>query len=227
MAKGNAAGHQPLSYRDRLRLNAAIKHLRSRFHSVRIAAHKEIQQILHKKRGIRRLREWVAKTSREGVRKVTPKPLHRVIRVKAAPAQAKARTSADQAPAPMVREMPKQGLRAPGGFGQTTADLKERTRAAHRAARGKDPQAPARVPAPGQPQPARMQAPAPSRGKTAGKPAPTLQAERAAARDPWEGFGRPLAAAPLDAPLHPLPSDVKRESRPSRIRLPRLIRARS
>jgi hypothetical protein len=176
MAKGNPpAGHQPLSYRDRLRLNAAIKHLRSRFHSVRIAAHKEIQAILHKKRGVTRLREWVTKTSRATVRKVTPKPLHKALRVKekTAPAQARAKGTAT----PLVKEMPAHGLRAPGGFGQTTADLRERAR------NGARPQAPAQQPQRGTPQPARMTAGRKSflsrmtRHRPA--PAPVLPEERA------------------------------------------------
>jgi hypothetical protein len=242
MAKQNpAAGHQPLSYRDRLRLNAAIKHLKSRFHSVRIAAHKEIQAILHKRRGIkRRLREWVTRTTRTAARKVTPKPLRRVLgaQAKAAPARAKG------TPVPLVKEMPAHGLRAPGGFGQTTEDLKERTRAAHRKARGKD--APAqpqgRSPAP---QPARAQVNVPRKDRTAGNPAPTLQEERAnrstplqtpamEARDAQKRWERDYGDAAVSgrtfrepppwarSPAPPLPAQTVDRTRQRRVRLPRL-----
>lgn len=214
MAKQNpAAGHQPLSYRDRLRLNAAIKHLKSRFHSVRIAAHKEIQAILHKKRGVqRRLREWVAKTTRTAARKVTPKPLHKALRVqKAASVQARAKGT----PAPLVKDMPAHGLRAPGGFGQTTEDLKERTRAAHRAARGKDPQAPAQQPQRGTPQPARMTAGRESLLSRMTRPRPVpASGHMPAERPPGTPSRRPVPFP--SAP--PLPADLTRQPRMSRLR---------
>lgn len=224
---------------------------------MRIAAHKEIQAILHKKRGIRRLREWVAKTTRDTARKVTPKPLHKVLGVqaKSAPSQARAKGT----PAPLLRDMPKQGLRAPGGYGQTTADLKERAKAPRTQA---PPPGPQRQQArPQAPTPARMQAGTSGRGKTIGTPAPTLQQSRGqqqppgrkwferpgalgpepparvagsvarnAPADPWDTFAPRRDAAAKDRPApvgDRLPSEVSRESRPSRIRLPRLIRARS
>jgi hypothetical protein len=47
------SGYSPLNWLDHIRLRAAMKHLHSRYHSVRVAAHKEIQQILHKRRGVK------------------------------------------------------------------------------------------------------------------------------------------------------------------------------
>jgi hypothetical protein len=43
-------GYRPLSYFDRLKIRAATKHLHSRYISVRHAAHKEIERILHRRR---------------------------------------------------------------------------------------------------------------------------------------------------------------------------------
>src|SRR5580693_2049116 len=90
MAKQAAGTHQPLGWYDRLKLKAAWKHLRSPFHAVRLAAHKEILAILRKQRGIRnRMRAALANTARATVRKVTPKRLHGPLRVKAQAPQAR------------------------------------------------------------------------------------------------------------------------------------------
>jgi hypothetical protein len=148
--------------------------------------------------------------------------------------------------------MPAHGLRAPGGFGQTTEDLKERTRAAHRKARGKEPQAPARQPGRSSaPQPARAQVKVPRKDRTAGNPAPTLQEERANRRTPrqtpemeardaqqrwqrahddaaWSGrtFREPppwTRSPELARAAPPLPHQtVDRTPRQPRVRLPRL-----
>jgi hypothetical protein len=50
MAKSDP-GYKPLPLADRWRLNRAIQSLRSPFHSVRLAAHKEIQKILARRSG--------------------------------------------------------------------------------------------------------------------------------------------------------------------------------
>jgi hypothetical protein len=152
---GKPAGtHQPLGYRNRVRLNAAIKHLKSPFHAVRVAAHKEIQAILNRKRGIRRLRAWFADRARAGVRKVTPSHLHGPLRVKAgAPQQAPSRGQAT----PIRANMPKDGFTPLTDHPLTRAELSQRTKAAKVARRSGQP-----VPQPARPQPARAPA-APAR----------------------------------------------------------------
>jgi hypothetical protein len=69
--------HRPLSVSDRLKLRAAIRHLKSPFHSIRQAAHTEIRKILARyERGrsgtplLRRLFPWLRKrrTNRRDIR---------------------------------------------------------------------------------------------------------------------------------------------------------------
>jgi hypothetical protein len=117
VATGKGSSYQPLGVRDRRRLNKAIRVLRSPFHSVRVAAHKEIQRILHKTRGIkRRLHERALKPA---VRKVTPKRLHKTLGVHAEPAKAPKR----QAPGPGT---PWRGYTPLTDRPLTKSDLKER-----------------------------------------------------------------------------------------------------
>jgi hypothetical protein len=144
MAKQAAGTHQPLGYRNRVRLNAAIRHLKSPFHAVRVAAHKEIDAILNRKRGVRRLRAWFADRARAGVRKVTPKPLHKPLRVKAgAPQQAPSRGQAT----PIRAKLPKNGFTPLTDHVLTRAELKQRTKDA-KARAGQRQQAPRPQPAP-------------------------------------------------------------------------------
>jgi hypothetical protein len=123
---GKGPGYQPLGWLDHLKMRAAMKHLHSRFHNVRVAAHKEIQAILHRKRGVQnRLREWLRSTRNAAVRKVTPRQLHGPLRIAAAAPQAPRRGQAT----PLAPTRPRGGFTPPHGFGQTAADLKERARA--------------------------------------------------------------------------------------------------
>jgi hypothetical protein len=136
VATGKGSSYQPLGVRDRRRLNKAIRALRSPFHSVRVAAHREIQRILHKTRGIkRRLHERAVKPA---VRKVTPKRLHKPLGVQARDAQAPRSRSHGT---PIAPQMPRRGFTPPGGHNQTRGDLKARARAMKNGQRA--PEAPA------------------------------------------------------------------------------------
>jgi hypothetical protein len=186
MAKQAAGTHQPLGYRNRVRLNAAIRHLKSPFHAVRVAAHKEIQAILNRKRGVRRLRAWLADRARAGARKVTPKQLHGPLRVRAQAPQARKQGSGRAMP---IAEAQAAGrIKPPAhGYGQTMADVKERARAAQ----GKTPrQTPAPRTAPGAPRPARMQAQSKPR---------------------WAGLRRRVAGAPASARTAPAAPEPPRQ----------------
>jgi hypothetical protein len=120
-------------------MNAAIKHLRSPFHAVRVAAHKEIQAILHKRRGFkRRLQDRLLKPA---ARKVTPASLHRRLGL-AAPASKGRRHAAPAPGTPWRRHTPMSGP-------LTNPDLKEREKALKRGERLRPP--PARAKGSGQP----------------------------------------------------------------------------
>jgi hypothetical protein len=136
MTKSAQSSYQPLGVRDRLKLQKAIRALRSPFHSVRVAAAKEIHKILHKTRGIkRRLHERAVKPA---VRKVTPKRLHKTLGVHAREAQAPRSRGHGT---PIAPQMPRRGFTPPGGHNQTRGDLKARARAMKNGKRA--PEAPA------------------------------------------------------------------------------------
>jgi hypothetical protein len=242
MAKQPAGTHQPLGYRNRLRLNAAIRHLKSPFHAVRVAAHKEIDAILNRKRGVRRLRAWLAGRARAGVRKVTPRQLHGPLRVKAgSPQQAPRRGQAT----PIRPNMPGGGFTPLTNHPLTRAELKQRTRdekadrkqGRRRLLPRRKPRSPA-VPRP-QPAPrpdAMAQAQAAMRGaqpgpaRSPGRPgqtAPFTQHTAAPAHEPqgrkWGGLHKrlaPPAATPQrTAPDTRLPSERVGDTR-SRTRNP-------
>jgi hypothetical protein len=90
---------------------------------VRLAAAREIQAILKKQRGIR---AWFGNRAKAAVRKVTPKPLHGPLRVKAGAPQRQAPSRGHATP--IRATLPEQGARAPHGLGQTMADVKQRAR---------------------------------------------------------------------------------------------------
>jgi hypothetical protein len=133
MAKQAAGTHQPLGYRDHIRLRALHKNLHSKFQAVRVAAAKEIQAILHKKRGLQNwLREWAVKTRNAAVRKVTPEQLRGPLRVKAR-AQDGSRQKRE-APVPAGQWRRHQPLT---DHVLTRAELKQRTKDAKAAARSR------------------------------------------------------------------------------------------
>jgi hypothetical protein len=118
VATGKGSSYRPLSVRDKLKLQKAIKALRSPFHSVRVAAHREIQKILHRQRGARVRSAAVAKAA---VRKVTPKRMHKTLGVRAEPAKAPKR----QAPGPAT---PWRGYTPLTDRPLAKADLRQRDR---------------------------------------------------------------------------------------------------
>jgi hypothetical protein len=140
---GKPAGtHQPLGYRARVRLRAATKHLHSKFHAVRLQAAKEIQAILHKKRGLQnRLREYLTQARNATVRKVTPSQLHKPLRVQKRAPQAQKRGQAT----PIRARMPKNGFTPLTDHPLTRAELRQRARAAKRG-QPQQPRQPARKP---------------------------------------------------------------------------------
>lgn len=140
MARGNGGQgtDAPLSWLDHVRLRSLQKHLHSRDHGVRVAAHKAMQRILHKTRGFKR--KLADRVLKPAVRKVTPKSLHRVLGAAPAPARTKARKQAAPDPA-----TPWRGYTPPSGRTLTKADLKERARAMKAGSR-QGPRQPARQP---------------------------------------------------------------------------------
>lgn len=246
MAKQPGSGYQPLSYFDRVRLNAAIKHLRSRYHSVRVAAHKEVQKILSKPRGLKdRTRSLLSKSWQ----RVTLGKEHRC-RVsgckhatrEAAVASEHARKHQREA-AKAFTPPSRQQARSTRQRALTGRDLRERQQARTQ----------------GQGSPQRQQVPVTGCDRTIGTRRPSLQEERAASAGPARPV--PAPAGPQSSVVHgdsreyvlprqvpdrkyampaaefrdraakafpaPMPADTVRAPRQSRIRLPRLIRARS
>lgn len=148
-----AGSHQPLRYRDHIRLRALHKNLHSRFDAVRLAAAGEIQAILRKQRGVR---AWFGNRAKAVVRKVTPERLHGPLRVKAGAPQQQAPKRGQATP--IRAKLPAQGARAPHGPGQTMAGVKQRARDEKAARKQQRRLLPRRKPqAPGAPQ--RQQAP--------------------------------------------------------------------
>lgn len=190
-------GHQPLSWRDHVKLRAAHKHLHSPFPAVRAAAAREIQHILSRVKGVR---PWLRRLRQAAVRKVTPKRLH--------------------GPLGVARE---QAARKPGGgrdipAGQwrkftpmtdhtlTRRELRDRQRAARRG----QPAQPQRS-APSSPSPGLEQDLAGVNARTA---ANLLREQQGDLRDAWqqasrEGYEQGVQKARDGSPVRP---DAQREA---------------
>ena len=235
MARQQDPGYKPLPVWDKWKLNRAIHALRSPFHSVRVAAHREIQKILAGRAGKQRPRDLKARLKANLKARV-----RKLARPKAARAP---RNAGDGKPHRCscgrsfhsreffnehARQHAQEGRQAPARSRQrgrqrpgqpatgrpllTPRDLKERHRARKQAARTA-------------PAPAARPAPAQNGNAPAARPAPARPVSRAPA--PLVPDARP--AAPRMAP--PLPSQtvgVPRAPRVrrTRIRMPSLGRSR-